>query len=143
MSNSYFVKVHLVKSVDSDAAAASCLLFLFFWELSQCVVVHVYSPLPSGNKNWTLNLTTCITFLNPTGQTFFEQVILFYFASFLFKSKLWKKLTCREYYLGYCRPNYQHPIWYSESLVYVFQYSTIILKKTLCPHPKYLLNLDR
>ena len=90
MSNSYFVKVHLVKSVDSDAAAASCLLFLFFWELSQCVVVHVYSPLPSGNKNWTLNLTTCITFLNPTGQTFFEQVILFYFASFLFKSKLWK-----------------------------------------------------
>ena len=28
-------------------------------------------------------------------------------------------------YLGYFRPNCQHPFWYSESLVHVFYYSTI------------------
>lgn len=76
------MKLLFVKSVDSDAAAASCLLFLFFWELSQCVVVHVYSPLPSGNKNWTLNLTTYITFLNPTGQSFLSKWFYFTFPLF-------------------------------------------------------------
>ena len=36
------------------------------------------------------------------------------------------------------------PIWYSESLVHVFHYSTIISKKKtkhLCPHPKYLFGI--
>jgi len=87
LSNSYFVKSHLVKSVDSDAAAASCLLFLFFWELSQCVVVHVYSPLPNGNKNWTLNLT----FFNPTGQSFFFFELVILFCLFFVQIKALKK----------------------------------------------------
>ena len=33
-------------------------------------------------------------------------------------------------HLGYFRMNYQHPIWYSESFVHIFHYST------LYPHPK-------
>ena len=32
-------------------------------------------------------------------------------------------------HLGYFGPNYQHPFWYSESLVHVFHYSTIISTK--------------
>ena len=32
-------------------------------------------------------------------------------------------------HLGYFRPHYQHPFWYSESLVPVFHYSTIISTK--------------
>ena len=32
-------------------------------------------------------------------------------------------------HLGYFRPNYQHPFWCNESLVYVFHYSTIISTK--------------
>jgi hypothetical protein len=32
---------------------------------------------------------------------------------------------------GYFRPHYQHPFWYSESLVHVFHYSTIISTKKL------------
>ena len=48
----------------------------------------------------------------------------------------------------YFRPNYQQPFWYSESLVHVFHYSTIISTKNmkpLYPHPKYTFgigNLD-
>ena len=34
-------------------------------------------------------------------------------------------------HLGYFQSNYQHPFWYSESLVHVFHYSTIISKKKL------------
>ena len=33
--------------------------------------------------------------------------------------------------LGYFRPNYQHPFWYSESLAHVFHYSIIISTKKL------------
>ena len=46
-------------------------------------------------------------------------------------------------HLGYFRPNYQHPFWYSESLVHVFQKSTIISTKTkpLYPHPKYFFGI--
>ena len=32
-------------------------------------------------------------------------------------------------HLWYFRPNYQHPFWYSKSLVHVYHYSTIISKK--------------
>ena len=42
-------------------------------------------------------------------------------------------------HLGYFLPNYQHYFWYSESLVHVFHYSTIILQKT---KPLYILDWD-
>ena len=32
-------------------------------------------------------------------------------------------------HLGYFRPDYQHPFWYCEFLVHIFQYSTIISTK--------------
>jgi hypothetical protein len=41
----------------------------------------------------------------------------------------------------YFQPKYQHPFWYSESLVHVFHYSTIISTKTRYPHPKYFLGI--
>ena len=34
-------------------------------------------------------------------------------------------------HLGYFRPYYQHPFWYSESIAHVFHYSTIISTKNL------------
>ena len=37
-------------------------------------------------------------------------------------------------HLGYFWPNYEHPFWYSESLVHVFHYSTIISTKKLSPN---------
>jgi hypothetical protein len=30
---------------------------------------------------------------------------------------------------GYFQPNYQHPFWYSESIVHVFHYTNIISTK--------------
>ena len=34
-------------------------------------------------------------------------------------------------HLGYFRPNYQQPLWYSEFLVHAFHYSTIISTKVI------------
>ena len=49
-------------------------------------------------------------------------------------------------HLGYFRPSYQYLFWYSESLVYVFHYSTIISTqktKPLYPHPQiFIWNWD-
>ena len=50
----------------------------------------------------------------------------------------WADKLSREI-LGHFRyfpPNYQYPFWYSEFLVHVFHYSTIISTNKLYPHPK-------
>ena len=43
--------------------------------------------------------------------------------------------------LGYFRPNYQHPFWYSESTFSIIQPLLLHKTKPLYPHPKYLFGI--
>jgi hypothetical protein len=44
-------------------------------------------------------------------------------------------------HLGYFWPNYQHPFWYSESMLSIYQSFFLQKARPLYPHPKYLFGI--